>query len=155
MKKLALGLFAGLLAGIAQAAPRHEIGLHAFSHHTAPSACLPADGNRCRDFTPGLFYRALRPGLDPVAGYYRNSLRRPTFYYGFVATPWTSADERWSFEFAAVLASGYPAASLVPLVLPGLRRDLGGGWAAAVAVLPYVPEQSETFVFHFTVSRRF
>ncbi len=150
-----LVFLAFLALSLPAAARPLELGLHVWSHHTNPDGCAEqVPGLRaCQNDTPGLYARAVREGADPLIGYYKNSVGRPTWYTGAVFTPWQR--DRLAFEVAVAAATGYPAADVVPLVLPALRVELGRGWASSAGVIPRIGDQNPTWVIHFTLSRRF
>ncbi len=151
---LAIAFF-GLLAMPVKAFESAEIGLHAWSHHTNPEGCFEqVPGlDRCQDFTPGLYVRGVRDEFDPIVGYYRNSVGRPTFYAGGVFTPWQK--DRFALEIAVAAASGYPQNDVVPLVLTAIRFDLKDDWSTSVGVIPRIGDANPTWVIHFTLSKRF
>ena len=148
-------VLAFLLIASPLAARPLELGLSLWSHHTNPDGCFDKVPGlvRCQDDTPGLYARSVRDGFDPVAGYYKNSVGRPTWYAGAVFTPWER--DRIAFEVAVAAATGYPAADVVPLVMPALRVELGRGWATTAGVLPRIGDANPTWVIHFTLSKRF
>jgi hypothetical protein len=152
--RLLLALALLLIASTTHARPL-EVGLSLWSHHTNPEGCRDQVPGltRCQDDTPGLYVRDVRDGTDPVAGYYKNSVGRPTWYAGAVFTPWER--DRFAIEVAVAGATGYPAADVVPLVMPAVRAELGRGWATSAGVIPRIGEANPTWVIHFTLSKRF
>ncbi|MEY5099137.1 MAG: hypothetical protein RJA36_1856 [Pseudomonadota bacterium] len=121
------------------------IGLHlATAHFNAP-----ADAN-LQAATPGIYMRSAA-GL--TLGAYRNSHARLSTY---AAWTWTTQDQRWAITAGAV--TGYPRASVYPLLVPSLRlpiKTLSGqrtGWAARLAYLPK-PHSDGAQGLHLSVER--
>lgn len=106
------------------------IGLHLWSSHFG--ACYPMPEG-CRAYasaTPGIYWRA--PSGLTVGGY-RNSFGGDSAYAG-----WTfeTADRRFALTVAG--ASGYPRASVIPLVVPSVRVGLAEHLSLRLAGTPRV-----------------
>ena len=95
------------------AAAEPTIGVHLVSWHSNPDACRGYINGPCNNTNPGLY---VRTSGGWVAGGYYNSVERPTVYVG---RSWTLAERgRASLDVAALAATGYPAAPVIPLVTP-------------------------------------
>lgn len=101
-------------------------------------------------FNPGLY---LRQDSGLTVGAYRNSYGRASAYAG-----WTfeTADKRFALTVGAV--SGYPAAPLMPVVVPSVRFALGqasgeGAWAVRVSLLPKPPKEGSAAGVHLSIER--
>lgn len=117
------------------------LGAHLATAHVGSQA----DG--LRFVTPGVYAR-LDSGL--TVGAYSNSYGRGSVYAGWtVSTP----DGRFSLTAGAV--TGYPARSVLPLLAPSVRFDLGDGYAARLAFIPKPPGVGRANGLHFMIERGF
>ena len=124
------------------------VGLHLGAWHSDPTACQPVL-TRCESITPGAYIQTAGGWL---AGGYRNSLGRPTVYAGRILWHWQRGG--WALDVAGVLATGYPAAAVVPLVTPTVTRwDRAGRWGVSVGYLPRLGRANPTHVLHFELVR--
>jgi hypothetical protein len=140
---------AGLHPDAAQ--PRHplepvRVGFHAGSWHSNRSACESAGLAECRQYNPGAYVQTAGGWL---VGGYQNSVDRSTFYAGRIL--WHAQRGPLSLDLAGVLATGYPAAKVVPLVTPTLGIRIAPRVALQVGYLPRLGKINETHVLHFGV----
>jgi hypothetical protein len=118
------------------------IGLHlATAHFGAPASA------ELNSVTPGVYMRTA-DGL--TLGAFRNSHGAGSAY---VAWTWSTADGRWSITAGGV--TGYPRASVSPLLAPSVRLPLGDiapGWVARLAYLPK-PHSDGAHGLHLSIER--
>lgn len=138
---------AGLHPDAAQ--PRHpldpvRVGFHAGSWHSNRAACLSAGLEQCRQNNPGAYIQTAGGWL---LGGYQNSVNKPTFYAGRIL--WRAQRGPVSLDLAGVLATGYPAAKLVPLVTPTLGIRVSRRVALQIGYLPRLGRVNPTHVLHF------
>lgn len=130
-------LLSALLATSAQAEP-WRAGAHALSLHTQPGF---------ESVTPGLYVQS---PSGWAGGVLRNSLGRTSVYLG---RSWQSTDGRWSLTAGGI--SGYPAARVLPLLVPSARVDLGAGHALRLSVIPRPPGKGGAAALHLSLERSF
>lgn len=138
---------AGLHPDAAQPRPALEpvrVGFHAGSWHSNRAACESAGLAQCRQYNPGLYVQTAGGWL---VGGYQNSVDRPTFYAGRIL--WHAQRGPVSIDLAGVLATGYPAAKLVPLVTPTVGLRVSPRVALQVGYLPRLGRVNPTHVLHF------
>lgn len=147
MRRPALILAAGLLAGGPAAAAEVEaVGLHIGSWHSNPSACASVGLARCNNANPGAFVQ-LRDGW--LVGGYFNSVNRPTVYAG---RRWQLAQgERAGLDAVLLVATGYPAAPVVPVPALVGRWRVARRAEIAVSAIPPAGRVSATAVFSLAV----
>ena len=137
------------LAGSSLPASALEIGSHLGSYHTNPDACREVKNRVCNNTNPGAYVIADDGWM--VGGYY-NSVRRPTVYAG---RQWGLISHgRLSFEAAAVVATGYPALPLLPMVMPIASVQVARTWKVRMLYLPRVPRVNETHVLHLAIEHK-
>lgn len=132
---------------LAWPAAAQEVGVMLGSWHSVRSACDDwTDGKGCEAANPGVFWRSPAGWLT---GAYRNSVGRASVFGGRV---WTLAERgRLRGELAALAATGYPAAPVVPVVSPlvalrvGERARIRAGW------LPRLGEVNPTHVVYLSI----
>jgi hypothetical protein len=119
------------------------------SWHSRPEACHAAIARDCRDDVAGILYRA---DSGWTAGAMRNSLGRGSVLIGYTWRADIDADAGLAIELPILLASGYPAAPVIPMATPTLAKRWGR-WTIRIGVLPPVRWQnmSPTAVIHFSV----
>ncbi len=149
MLKIVLVLVFAALAAPA-AAQVQAIGVHTASWHSNGDVCRADNGGRpCNNTNPGAY---LRFAGGWVAGAYHNSINKPTFYVG---RSWSIAQRgRASLEVAALAATGYPVADVVPLVTPTAAVRLTERAAVRLSYLPRLGKWNETHVFHLSFEVR-
>lgn len=147
----ALGLLGLGAAAPACAQSLHvvEVGAHLASWHSNRTACASRWLKKCQQANPGLW---VETAGGWVFGGYANSLERTTYYAG--RSFWRAERGRFSVELVGVLATGYDAAPIVPLVTPVGRVEIGRGYGLTVGYLPRIGKANPTHVFHFGISRR-
>lgn len=150
MKSLLLALAFLVASATVSAAEVVAVGVHLGSWHSNNDACRADNGGRpCNNANPGAYARTADGW---VLGGYHNSVNRPTFYVG---RSWTlAARGRASLEVAALAATGYPAAPVVPLVTPTAALRLTDRSAVRLAYLPRFGKWNETHVLHLSVEIR-
>lgn len=121
-----------------------RVGFHAGSWHSNRSACWSAGLEKCRQYNPGMYVQTAGGWL---VGGYQNSVDRPTFYAGRIL--WRAQRGPVSIDLAGVLATGYPAAKLVPLVTPTVGLRVSPRVALQVGYLPRLGRVNPTHVLHF------
>lgn len=111
------------------------LGMHLATAHS---------GGGYQGFNPGVYVRA-PSGL--TAGLYRNSYSAPSAYLGWT---WQTADQRWALTAGAV--TGYPAARLLPVLVPSMRVGLPApGWAARLTLIPKPPRHGVATGLHLSL----
>lgn len=134
----------------AQAPQDATYGFHLVSWHSHMDAC-PSDFGataRCNNSNPGLY--AIKDRW--VAGAYHNSVRKTTVYVG----------RRWPIlkkgplevDVAAVAATGYPVAKVVPIVTPTVALQLGDRAAVRLLAMPKAGKWNRTHVLHLSFEIR-
>ena len=113
-------------------APKDTLGFHLFSQH------LPAaDYN---NINPGIYYRLAE---GPVAGLYRNSVRRASIYAGYT---W-----QWGrFDLTTGAVTGYTNGVQL-LLVPSMGLFTVNGVTARLAFIPRVEKRIGSHVLHFAV----
>lgn len=115
--------FAILLVTFSPPASASTLGLHvATAHFGAPK------GQRLKSWTPGLY---LRTDAGLTLGAYSNSNGDPSTY---AAWTWQTADRRFALTAGGV--TGYPAATVMPLVVASARVPITLRAGLRLAVLP-------------------
>jgi hypothetical protein len=130
-------MLSALLATSAQAEP-WLAGVHALSLH---------DRAGFESVTQGLYVQA---PSGWTGGVLRNSLGRTSVYLG---RSWQSADGRWSLTAGGI--SGYPAARIVPLLVPSARVGLGAAGALRLSFIPRPPGKGGAAALHLSLERSF
>jgi len=130
---LALLAAIALPAGATEAdAPKDTIGIHLVSQHF-PSA----DYN---NVNPGVYYRLAE---GPVAGLYRNSVRRLSVYAGYT---W-----QWGrFDLTTGAVTGYANGAQL-LLVPSVGLFTVGGVTARLAYIPRIEKRIGSNVMHLAV----
>lgn len=123
------------------ATPAHAsdtVGLHLASAHSKAGY---------ETGTLGVYVRR-SDGL--TAGVLRNSYGRLSMHAG-----WTfeTGDRRFAITVGAI--TGYPAATVAPLVVPSVRIPLASPWAARLSLLPKPPQHGSATALHLSVERDF
>lgn len=142
-----LGLFFLGITGAqgAQAFDLDAVGVHLASWHSNPQAC---GAMQCQNDNPGVYVRA---GPWAVGGY-RNSVGETTFYAG---RRWQLLRRgRGGVEVAALLATGYPGAAVVPLIAPAATWRLTDHAVLRVSYLPRLGRWNPTHVLHLSLEFR-
>jgi hypothetical protein len=108
------------------------VGVHLVSHHV-PSASY-------NNFNPGLYYK-----LDegPVAGFYRNSLRRTSVYAGYA----------WRYgrvDITTGVVTNYLRA-VQPLLVPSVALFTHEGVTTRMAFIPRIEKRIGSHVLHVTL----
>ena len=119
------------------------IGLHLVTAHFGPNAL--------ESVTPGVYARVdrgLAAGL--TAGAFRNSYARTS---GYAAWTWQTEDRRFALTIGAV--TGYPAASVMPMVVPSARIPLAADTAVRVSFIPKPIQRGNNAALHLSVEREF
>lgn len=111
------------------AAGRDTLGLHLFSQHL-PSATY-------NNVNPGIYYRLAE---GPVAGIYRNSVRRTSIYAGY-----TWQHDRFDLTVGAV--TGYNRGAQ-PLLVPSMALFTYRGVTTRLAFIPRVEKRIQSHVLH-------
>lgn len=122
------------------------IGAHLGTHHATPFINTVTQ-ERYNNVNPGVYIAKSDGG--PVVGALHNSYRRLSVYAGW----------RWEKEYklgplsgdVSLLAggiTGYPAASVLPLVVPSARVS-----ALRISILPKPPIQGGTWAIHFSLEK--
>jgi len=113
-------------------APKDTLGFHLFSQHF-PSA----DYN---NINPGIYYRLAE---GPVAGIYRNSVRRASIYAGYT---W-----QWGrFDLTTGAVTGYANGAQL-LLVPSMGLFTVGGVTARLAYIPRIEKRIGSNVLHLAV----
>jgi len=113
-------------------APKDTLGFHLFSQH------LPAaDYN---NINPGIYYRLAE---GPVAGIYRNSVRRASIYAGYT---W----QYGRFDLTTGAVTGYTN-SVQLLLVPSMGLFTVHGVTARLAFIPRVEKRIGSHVLHIAV----
>lgn len=99
------------------------VGAHLATHHFGMRP-----GDRLESVTPGVY---LRTDAGLTLGLYRNSHALPSAY---AAWTWQTSSGRFALTAGAV--TGYPAAPVMPLLVPSVRLPLAQRIAARIAFLP-------------------
>lgn len=120
------------------------LGLHLVTYHFG--------GVGLEDNTPGIYVQAHGGMLDGgIAGSFRNSYGARSDYVGYA---FETADKRFSLVIGAV--TGYPAAKVMPLVVPGIKFSrVFADVDARIEYLPKPRKGGTTDGLHFTVERSF
>lgn len=149
MLKIVLALVFAAIAAPAFAQVQ-AVGVHTVSWHSNGDACRADTGGRaCNNTNPGAYVR-LADGW--VAGGYHNSVNKPTFYVG---RSWSIAQRgRASLEVAALAATGYPVADVVPLITPTVALRVTDRGAVRLSYLPRLGKWNETHVVHLSFEVR-
>jgi len=147
MRRLLVMVVALLLVAPAAA---QEIGVMIGSWHSAPSACDRwTRGRGCEPWNPGIFGRS---STGWIAGGYRNSVGRPTVFAGRV---WTLAERGPdAAEVAAMAATGYPAAPVVPVASPLLAVRASDRATVRIGWIPRAGRWNPTHVIFLSVGFR-
>jgi hypothetical protein len=113
-------------------APKDTLGFHLFSQH------LPAaDYN---NINPGIYYRLAE---GPVAGLYRNSVRRTSVYAGYT---W-----QWGrFDLTTGAVTGYTNGAQL-LLVPSMAMFTVHGVTARLAFIPRIEKRIGSHVLHVAV----
>lgn len=112
--------------------PKDTLGFHLFSQH------LPAaDYN---NINPGIYYRLAE---GPVAGIYRNSVRRASIYAGYT---W----QYGRFDLTTGAVTGYTN-SVQVLLVPSVAMFTVNGVTARLAFIPRVEKRIGSHVLHVAV----
>jgi hypothetical protein len=112
--------------------PKDTLGFHLFSQH------LPAaDYN---NINPGIYYRLAE---GPVAGIYRNSVRRASIYAGYT---W----QYGRFDLTTGAVTGYTN-SVQLLLVPSMGLFTVNGVTARLAFIPRVEKRIGSHVLHVAV----
>lgn len=132
-------LLAALLLGLSLTAgatetdtPKDTLGIHLFSQHIPK-----ADYN---NINPGLYYR-LKEG--PVAGIYRNSVRRTSVYAGYT---W----QYGRFDLTTGAVTGYTNGAQL-LLVPSVAMFTVHGATARLAFIPRIEKRIGSHVLHVAV----
>ena len=122
-----------LLAFVASAATAQTVGIHTVSVH---------EHSGFNNVNPGLY---LRYASGLTAGFYRNSYRRESAYLGYtIETP------QWRDFSAAVTVggvTGYPAASVMPLVVPSIAYHFDQS-TVRLGIVPRPPKTGAAAALH-------
>ncbi|MGE5863844.1 MAG: hypothetical protein ACM32J_01970 [Rhizobacter sp.] len=111
------------------ASGKDTLGLHLFSQH------LPAASYN--NVNPGIYYRLAE---GPVAGIYRNSVRRTSIYGGY-----TWQYDRFDLTVGAV--TGY-SQGVQPLLVPSMALFTYRGVTTRLAFIPRVEKRIQSHVLH-------
>jgi hypothetical protein len=120
------------------AAADTTIGLHIATAHF---------GADLKAATPGVY---IRNEAGFTAGVYRNSYSRTSTYAGWT---WQTEDKRFALTAGAV--TGYPAAKLMPLIVPSVRFEVAHGIAARIAFIPKPAKHGRAAGLHLALEREF
>lgn len=83
-------------------------------------------------------------------GAYRNSYSRLSAYSAMTLS---TEDCKWSIT--AGIVSGYPAAPIMPLLVPSRRFELDAKSHLRLSVLPKPPQHGQTTALHLSFEREF
>jgi hypothetical protein len=120
------------------AAADTTIGLHIATAHF---------GADLKAATPGVY---IRTEAGFTAGAYRNSYSRTSAYAGWT---WQTEDKRFALTAGAV--TGYPAAKVMPLIVPSVRFEVAHGIAARIAFIPKPAKHGRAAGLHLALEREF
>jgi hypothetical protein len=111
-------------------------------------------GHDLQPRTPGLYARADAGALRGLTGgVYRNSYARTSAYLG-----WTGQSDDRRFALTVGAVTGYPAAPVMPLLVPSARIPLSrepGGAALRVAFIPKPVRHGTAAGLHLSVEQEF
>ena len=111
------------------------LGMHVATAHTRGGH---------QGFNPGVY---LRQPSGFTAGLYRNSCSAASAHVGWT---WQTADQRWALTAGAV--TGYPAAPLLPVLVPSVRIGLPApGWDARLTLIPKPPRHGAGAGLHLSL----
>ena len=131
-----LGLLSALGCATAWGAdgdtPKDTLGFHLFSQH------LPADNYN--NINPGIYYRLAE---GPVAGIYRNSVRRTSVYAGYT---W----QYGRFDLTTGAVTGYTNGAQL-LLVPSMAMFTVHGVTARLAFIPRIEKRIGSHVLHIAV----
>ena len=114
----------------AAGAPEKDvIGFHLLSWH------IPAANYN--NVNPGIYYRLAE---GPVAGIYRNSLRRTSVYAAYTL-------HYGRFDLTAGVVTGYTRGAQ-PLLVPSMRLFTYGRVTTRLAFIPRIEKRIDSHVFH-------
>lgn len=116
------------------------LGAHLLTAHFGSNA------HDLQSVTPGVYVQS---ACGPTAGAFRNSYGRASAYAGWT---WTTDDGRFALTAGAV--TGYPAAPVLPLLVPSTRLQLGEGLSARLALLPR-QVKGRSVGLHLSIEREF
>ena len=105
------------------------VGFHLFSQHV-PAA-------NYNNFNPGIYYRLAE---GPVAGIYRNSVRRTSVYAGYT---WHYG----RFDLTTGVVTGYTRGAQ-PLLVPSMTLFTYRGVTTKLAFIPRIEKRIGSHVFH-------
>ena len=112
------------------------LGLHLLTVHAASGYEMATVGAYAK--SPGGF----------TFGIYRNSYARLSAYS---AVTFSTEDGNWSITAGVV--SGYPAASLMPMLVPSRRFALNDRTHLRLSLLPKPPQHGQTAALHLSIER--
>ena len=132
-------LAALLLVATPKRAYAATLGLHLATAHFG--------GEGLHSSTPGV-YLTTNSGL--TLGAYSNSYGATSTY---AAWTWQTADKRFALTAGGV--TGYPAARVMPLLVPSVRIPIVGGASARLSFLAKPPKKGSAGGLHLSVERSF
>lgn len=112
--------------------PKDTLGVHLFSHH------FPSD--HYNNVNPGLYYRLAE---GPVAGFYRNSVRRLSVYAGYT---W----QYGRFDLTTGAVTGYTQGAQL-LLVPSVGLFTVHGVTARLAFIPRIEKRIGSHVLHVAI----
>lgn len=115
------------------------LGLHLATAHFSGHGLDPID--------PGVY---VRTECGATAGAFRNSYGRLSTYAG-----WTWQTEGGLFALTAGAVTGYPAAKVMPLLVPSLRLEVVDGLDARLSFLPKPMKCGTSAGLHLSLEHRF
>jgi len=116
--------------GVADTPKKDVIGFHLFSQH------IPS--NNYNNVNPGIYYRLAE---GPIAGIYRNSLRRTSVYAGYML-------EYGRFGVTGGVVTGYTSGAQ-PLLVPSMALFTYRGVTTRLVFIPRVEKRIDSHVLHF------
>lgn len=127
--------------------PQWTVGVHVGSLHSNNRDNVA--GRNWNNVNPGLFVRR----DNVVVGTYYNSIRKESFYVGYVysVTDWLDVTIGAVSGYAA---PGYSAKPVMPLVVPSVHFDVMHNVAARIHLIPQVSKGGASAV-HLSMEYRF
>lgn len=127
--------------GVAGQAEAATVGAHIGSWHSEPGF---------NNVNPGLYAQADNGG---TAGIYRNSVRKVSTYAGWTFEKQLGESVTVSATVGAI--TGYPAAKLLPMVIPSIKVKLFDEVSARVIIIPMVNPKQCAHVVSFAIETKF
>jgi hypothetical protein len=127
-----------VLAFLAGSATAQTVGVHTFSVH---------ERSGFNNVNPGMYVR-LDNGL--TAGFYKNSYTRESGYVAYTV----ETDRQLSVAITVGGVTGYPAARVMPLVVPSIAYHFDKS-AVRLGIVPRPPKAGAAAALHLMVEHHF